>query len=150
MGRAAALALLAADPVQARAFGARGRGEHLVAVLVERHIVEGNHVVRPLAGLRELELADLGLDVPRVVVAPLDPRIAEPERPRPRQPAELDRMPRAEDQVVEPVGPALEAVLEVVGDLDDRVARPHLADLLVLPEKARAAEDEGDLLREPM
>src|SRR5947208_3455317 len=143
---AAALRVLAADPVQARALRAGGRGEHLVAVFVEGHVVERDDVVGPLPGLGELEVAHLGLDIPGVVHAPLDPRVAEPDRSRTRQPPVLDRVTGSEDEVVEPIRASLERVLEVVGDLNDRVAGANLEDGLVLPEQPRAAEDVVDLL----
>ena len=59
-------------------------------------------------------------------------------------------MARSEDEVVEPVGAALERVLVVVGDLDDRVSGSNLADCLVLPEQTGAAEDVVDLLGAPV
>ena len=90
MWRRAAAPGIAADPVEARALGACGLGQQLVAVLVEWEIVERHDVRRPLAGLGELELADLDLDVPRIVGAPLDPWIAEPQSPRAGELAELD------------------------------------------------------------
>src|SRR5262249_51686710 len=58
-------------PVQSRALGAGAAGELLVADLVERQLVEGDDVLRPRARLGELELADLGLDLPWVGVAAL-------------------------------------------------------------------------------
>src|SRR5207237_8171262 len=112
---AAALAGLAPDPVQAGTYRAGRRGEHLVAVLVERHVVKCDDVRRPLARVGELELADHGFDVPRVVGSALDPRVPEPQRAGARQPAELHRMARSEDEGVEPVGAALEGALVVVG-----------------------------------
>ena len=123
----AALAAIALNPVEARALRAGGRGDGLVPIFVERDVVERNDVLRPLARIGELELADLRLDVPRVVDAAFDPRPAQANRLRARQPAVLDRMPRAEDEVLEPVWPALERVLVVVCDLNDRIAGPNLA-----------------------
>ena len=150
MRRAPAPPGLAPDPVEARALRARRRGERLVAVLVERDVVARDHVWRPLAGLRELELPNLGLDVPGVVGAPFHPGPAQPDGARARQPPVLDRVSCAEDEVVEPIGPALERVLVVVGDLDDGVPRSNLADRLVLPEQSGAAEHVEDFLREAM
>ena len=150
MRRAAALAGGPWNPVQPGAIRPGRGAEAAVAELVERDVVEPDDVRGPLARLGELELADLGLDLPRVVHAPLGPDVAEPHGLRARQPAVLDRMPGPEDDVLEPVGPALERVLEVVRDLDDRVAGTDLADRLVLPEEARAREHERDLLREPV
>jgi len=109
-------------------------------------LVRGHDVRRPSTRLGEFELADLLLHVPRVVDAPFDPRIADPDRVRPRQPADLGGMPGAEDQHFQPVGAAAERVLEVVRELNDAVAGADLADLLVLPREARAAEDVVDLL----
>ena len=63
--------------------------DHAVAVLVDLDVVERDDVRRPLARIRELELADLGLDVPRVVDAALRPHVAEAHRLRARQPAVL-------------------------------------------------------------
>lgn len=97
----------------------------------------GRHDVgRPLAGLGELELAHLGLDVPWVVDAALEPRVADPDGVRARQPAVLRRMTRPEHDHVEAFGPASQRVLVMVGDLDDAVAGAELADLLVLPGQA--------------
>ena len=121
--------------------------EHLVAVFVQRNVLERDHVRRALARLGELELADLGLQIPRVVRVAFDPGVAQPHGVRARQPAVLDGMARTEDQIVEPRGPGLERVLEVIGDLHDRVAGANLTDCLVLPEEPRAAEDVIDLLR---
>jgi hypothetical protein len=45
-------------------------------------------------------------------------------------------MARAEDQVVDAVGPGADRVLVVVRELDDRVPGAELADRFVLPEKA--------------
>src|SRR5262245_13485949 len=59
-------------------------------------------------------------------------------------------MARAEDQRVQAVWTGAQRVLLAVGDVDDRVAGAHLADLLVLPEQARATEDEEDLVGAPM
>src|SRR5215210_8969433 len=146
----AALARRPANPVQPRALGSRGGREQLVTVLVEGEIVEADHVRGPLPRLGELELADLGLDLPGVVHASFRPGIAEPQGLRAREPAVLDRVPRPEDEVVETLGAAFERVLETVGHLDDRVAGPHLADGFVLPEQARAGEHVIDLLREPV
>jgi len=56
-------------------------------------------------------------------------------------------MARAEDEQVESLRSGAERVLVVVRDLDDRVPRADLADLLVLPGETGAVEDEVDLLR---
>src|SRR5205823_4210662 len=111
---------------------------------------ERDDVRRPFARLGELELTDHCLDVPGIVGAALDPRVPEPQRPRTRQPAELDRVTRPEDEVVEPVGAAAEGVFVMVSDLDDCVSRANLADRLVLPEQPRVAEDVVDLLGAPV
>ena len=79
-------------------------------------------------------------------VRALDPGPPEPDRLRPWQPAELRRVSRAVDQHLEPVGPAPERVLLVVGQMDDAVAGPELVDLLVLPRETGSAEDVDDLL----
>ena len=55
-------------------------------------------------------------------------------------------MARAADQDLEPVGPATQRVLLVIGEMNDAVARPQLVDLLVLPREPRTAEHEDDLL----
>ena len=109
-------------------------------------LVDVDDVRRPRRRIAELERLRLRLDVPRIVRAPLDPRPAEPDRPRPRQPAELGRMPRPADEHLEPVRASPERVLLVVGQVDDAVARPELVHLLVLPGEARPAEHEDDLL----
>ena len=99
-------------------------------------VLDVDDVLRPRRRLAELERLGLRLDVPGIVRAALDPRPAEPDRARPRQPAELRRVPRAVDQDVEPVRPASQRVLLVVGQMDDAVAGPELVDLLVLPRQA--------------
>src|SRR6266545_3872149 len=96
---------------------------------------------------RATTLAGLRLDHPRVVVAPLEPEVAEPHRARARQPAVLHRMARPEDDVLEAVGAGADRVLLTVSEMDDRIARAHGADLLVLPQEPRARDDEEDLLR---
>src|SRR5207245_9346474 len=95
---------------------ATGLGDHPVAVLVDLDIPERDQVRRPLAGLRELELADLGLDLPRIVVAALEPQVAEAHRARARQPAVLDRMARPDDDVREPIGAGSEGVPLALGE----------------------------------
>src|SRR5215208_1292062 len=131
-------------PLEPGLDGSGGVGDHPVAVLVELDLVERDHVRRPLARLRELELARLGLDVPRIVHAPLGPDVAEAHRLRPWQPAVLRPLPRAESEHVEPIGTGAERVL---GALDDGVSGADLAYRLVLPQQPRATEDEEDLLR---
>ncbi len=81
------------------------------------------------------------LDVPRVVVATLDPRPADADRARTRQPTDLGRMARAEDEEVEPVGAGDEGVLVVVRPVDHAVAGAHLVHLTVLPGESRAGQD---------
>ena len=103
--------------------------------------------VGPRRGLAVGERRRAGLDVPRIVVAALDPRPADPDRARAGQPADLGRVARAEDEEVEPVGAGDERVLEVVGALDHAVAGTHLVHLAVLPGEAGAAEHVVDLLR---
>src|SRR3954471_16430720 len=146
----AALAGRPPDRVEPGALRPGRRGEQLVSVLVEGQLVEGDHVRRPLARLRELELADSRLELPRVVDPSLGPDVAEAQRPRAGEPAVLDRVARPEDEVVETVGPALEGVLEVIRDLDDRVAGAHLADGFVLPLQPGAREHVINLLGEPV
>src|SRR6476469_9045255 len=109
-------------------------------------LVDVDDVRRPRRGIAELERFGLRLDVPRIVGAPLDPRPAEPDRVRPRQPPELGRMPRPANQHLEPVGPAAQRVLLLVCPVDDAVARAELVHLLVLPGEARTAEDADDHL----
>src|SRR5205814_2925730 len=113
-------------------------GERLVAVFVEGDVIERDDVGRPLARLRELEVADLCFDVPGIVGPAFDPRIAEADRPRAREPAVLDGMARAEHEVVDPVRAGLDRVLEMVRELHDRVTRADLTDRLVLPQEAVA------------
>src|SRR5262245_58666047 len=132
----AALVRGAADPVQPGLLGA-GR-EHLVAVLVERDVVERDDVRRPPAWLGELELADLGLDVPRVVGPSLDPDVAHARRARARQPAVLGAVARAEREHVEAIWAGPQRVLLVVGEVDEDVAGGDLADALVLPREPGA------------
>src|SRR5581483_6982151 len=72
---------------------------------------------------------------------------ADPDRARARQPADLRRVPRPEDEVLEPFRPGDERVLEVVGRVDDAIVRPNLVHLAVLPREPGAAEDEEVLLR---
>ncbi len=114
---------------------------HLVLDLVDVDDVRG-----PRRRLADRERLDGRLDVPRIVVASLDPRPAEPDRARARQPADLRRVARAEDEVLEPVGPGDERVLHLVRPVDDAVERPHLVHVAVLPREARAGEDEVELL----
>src|SRR5438093_5577499 len=59
-------------------------------------------------------------------------------------------MSRAEDEAVEPVRSRPQGVLLAIREVDDRVPRPHLAYRALLPEEARTAEREEDLLREPV
>ena len=58
-------------------------------------------------------------------------------------------MPRAEDEVLEPVRPGDEGVLVVVCAVDHAVARPHLVHLAVLPGEPGAFEDVEDLSDAP-
>jgi hypothetical protein len=53
----------------------------------------------------------------------------------------------AEDEVLEPVRPGDERVLELVRAIDHAIARPHLVYVPVLPGEAGAGEQEEDLLR---
>src|SRR4051794_6347024 len=99
----AAAAGVPADPVQAALLRARCLRELLVAILVQLDVVERDDVRRPLSRLREVELTDLGLHVPGIVDAPLNPHVAEAHRLRPWEPAVLRPLPRAESKHVEPV-----------------------------------------------
>ena len=67
--------------------------------------------------------AACGLGVPGIVVTALDPRPPDPDRARARKPADLCRVTRAEDEVLEPIGPGDEGVLVLVRAVDDAVAR---------------------------
>src|SRR6516162_5947937 len=67
----------APDPVEPGLLRSGGPCKKLVAVLVERQVVEHRDVRRPCSRGRELELPGRRLDVPRIVVAPLDPESAE-------------------------------------------------------------------------
>src|SRR5262249_15967960 len=136
------------DPVQTRLLAAGGTPQHLVAVLVERDVVERDDVRGPLPRRGELELADGRLDVPRIGVAALAPECAEAKGPRARQPRELGARPVAEREHVQPVGSRAKGVLLAVSDLHDGVAAPDLAHLAVLPEKPGPVEDEVRLLRD--
>ena len=98
------------------------------------------------AGLPVRERRPFRLAVPGVVGPALHPRPTEPDGARPRQPAEIRRMSCAEDEVVEAVGTGDEGVLELVGAVDDAVARAYLVHLLVLPREPGAGEHEVDLL----
>src|SRR5437588_6383912 len=117
------------EPGRLRAGGLRDR---LVAVLVQLDVVEMHDIRRTFARRSEVDVAELRLDVPGVVGAALGPEVAEALRARARQPAVLDWMSSAEDEQVETVGSGAEGVLEVIGDLHDRVARANLEDLFVL------------------
>jgi hypothetical protein len=55
-------------------------------------------------------------------------------------------VPRPEDEEIEAVRAGDERVLQLVGALDDAVARADLVDDVVLPGKASSAEDVVDLL----
>ena len=138
-------------PVEAgehRALARReGRGGHQTLVLLVLDLVDVDDVRGPRRRLADRERLDGRLDVPRVVVAALDPGPAEPDRPRARQPAELRRMARAEDEELEPVGAGDERVLHLVRAVDDAVERPHLVHVSVLPREPGAGEDEVELLR---
>ena len=98
------------------------------------------------AGFAVGERLARGLDVPRVVVATLDPRAADPDRARARQPADLGRVTRAEGEVLEPVLARDERVLVLVRAVDHAVARSYLVHVPVLPREPRAGEHEEDLL----
>ena len=86
------------------------------------------------------------LGVPGIVVTTLDPRPPDPDRARAGQPADLRRVARAEDEVLEAVRAGDEGVLVLVGAVDDAVARTYLVHLLVLPCEPRAGEHEVQLL----
>ena len=115
--------------------------------MLELDLVDVEDVRWPLGRLAVGKRRRLGLAVPRVVDAPFDPLPPEPDRTRARQPAEVRRVPRAEDDVLEPVRPRDERVLELGRAMDDAVAGAHLVDLLVLPVEPRAREHVVDLLR---
>lgn len=115
--------------------------------LLELDLVDVDDVVRSRRGIAVRERCGGCLDVPWVVVAPLDPRPPDPDRARPRQPADLRRVTRSVDEVVETVRTRDERVLVLVRAMDDAVERAHLVHFAVLPREARASEHEEDLLR---
>src|SRR5581483_5156159 len=132
---------------EARALGGREwRRLDRAAVRHELDLVDVQDVLRARLRLSDLERRDRCLDVPRVVVAPLDPRPARPDRARPRQPCELRRVARPEDEELEPVVACDKRVLEVVGGMDHAVVRAKLVDVAVLPCEPRPGEDVVDLL----
>src|SRR5688500_14128225 len=98
--------------------------------MLELDLVDVEDVRRPLGRLTVGQRRRLGLEVPRVVDAPLHPWPTKPDGTRARQPTPFRRMPRAEDEVVEPVRAGDERVLELVGAVDDAIAGPHLVHLL--------------------
>ena len=110
-------------------------------------LIDVEDVRRPLGRLAVDKSRRLGLSIPGIVDASLDPGPAEPDRAGPRQPAEIRGVPGAEDEVIEPVRAGHEGVLELVGPMDDAVARAYLVHLLVLPREPGAREHEEDLLR---
>src|SRR6478672_820557 len=59
-------------------------------------------------------------------------------------------MARAEDEVLEAVGPGDERVLHLVRPVDDAVEGPHLVHVAVLPGESRSGKDEEELLRGPV
>src|SRR5205823_4562634 len=107
-------------------------------------LVDVEDVRRPRRRIAVGEWLARRLDVPGVVGSSLDPRPADADRARARQPADLRRMARAEDEVIQPLRPRDECVLEMVGLMDDAVERPNLVHLAVLPSEARAGEDKED------
>src|SRR3954454_11688232 len=146
----AALPRLEHLPVQTRLRGAlacgKRRGGHR-STLLELDLVDVEDVVGPRLRSTVLERPALGLRLPRVVVPSRDPRPADANRARPWQLADLRRMPRPEDEVLETLGPGNEGVLVLVGPVDDAVARAHLVHVLVLPREAGAGDDVVELLR---
>ena len=139
---------LPVEPCADRSLARReGRGRHQTLVLLVLDLVDVDDVRGPRRRLADCERLEGRLDVPRIVVAAFDPGPAEPDRPRARQPAELRRMARAEDEELEPVRPGDERVLHLVRAVDDAVERPHLVHVSVLPREPGAGEDEVELLR---
>src|SRR5436305_3375748 len=139
--------LLPGEACELRVLPVREPGPRLVAVALELDVGDVADVLGPRLRLADLERRHARLDVPRVVVAALDPRPADPDRARAWEPADLRRVAPAEDEVLEPVGSRNERVLVVVGAVDDAVARPDLMDVAVLPREAGAGEHEEELLR---
>ncbi len=101
---------------------------------------------RTLGGCAVLERGTLGLDLPGIVRAPLDPRPADADGAGPRQPAELRPEARREDEVLETVGAGHERVLHLVCSMDHAVAAANLVHCIVLPGEARPTEHEVQLL----
>src|SRR4029077_11654484 len=85
-------------PLQPRLHRAARLGDHAVAVLVLLDGVERDDVPRMLVRLAEVEIADDGFDLPRVVDAALGPDVAEPHRVRPRKPAVFWRVAGSEGE----------------------------------------------------
>src|SRR5581483_2969368 len=133
-------------PGEPREDGAVETRPGLIARVLELDLVDVPEVLRARLRRPDVQRGHARLDVPRIVVASLHPRPAEPDRPRARKPPDLRRMARSVDEVLEPVGAGDERVLEVVRDLHHAVARAHLVHVAVLPEEARAGEDVVDLL----
>jgi hypothetical protein len=117
------------------------------ALIPCRHVRQRDHVCRARPGRAELERAG-GIVQLEQVAQPgrLDNRRPRPGVPRPRQVAELDRHPLAERQHVQPVRSGPQRMPLGDRQVDDHIARPHLADGVVLPQQAPAVQHEEDLL----
>src|SRR5215471_3622059 len=77
---------LPAETCEPRRLGGREIRECLVPHGFELDLVDVEDVLRTRRRLADLKRLDGRLDVPRIVVAPLDPGPAQPDRARPRQP----------------------------------------------------------------
>ena len=100
--------LLPVKPCELRTLRRRQRRRrHAVLKALELDLVDVEDVRRPRRRFAVSERLACGLDVPRVVVAALDPRPPEPDRARARQPADLGRVSRAENEVLSPSSPAM-------------------------------------------
>ncbi len=137
---------LPVEPGLLRTFPRRERRGHGVAPVLELDLVDVDDVRGTLGGRAVLERRALGLDLPGIVRAPLDPRPADAHGARPREPAELGAEACREDEILEAVGPGHEGVLHLVCALDHAVIGANLVHRVVLPGEARPTEHVVQLL----
>ena len=134
------------EPGLLRALPRRERRGHGVPPVLELDLVDVDDVRGTLGGRAVLERRALGLDLPGVVRAPLDPGPADAHGAGPREPAELRPEAGREDEVLETVGAGHERVLHLVCAMDHAVAGANLVHCVVLPGEARPTEHEVQLL----